>query len=177
MYHPGFPIEAFYPKENLVHFLKKIYRRIYAYKQVNPKNLFTVTKEQYQSYYKFTVVRNPWARAFSWYKNRTHRNGGKITEKKFENYLKEHAGKKHLEPQTSFIKDYSGKIKMDYIIRFENLQEEFQYVAARLSAPVTLPHELKSSSFDYRGYYTDVSYDIIQKVYKEEIVLFNYSFL
>ena len=35
----------------------------------NPKNLIVVDKEQYASYFKFTVVRNPWARLLSAYRN------------------------------------------------------------------------------------------------------------
>lgn len=184
MYQPGIPVGALLGKENTVQFLKKNKYLLRAHKSPNPKNKLTLTRKQYMEYFKFTVVRNPYERVFSWYWNvmsdKKHmKNLNHSSNTTFEEFLKEYAGKRHLLPQTDFIREYNGKINMDYIIRFENLSKEFKYVADKLNLPnFHLPHEVKSKSdkADYREYYNKITKNIVDKIYKEEIVLFGYAF-
>ena len=64
---PRLTPSAFSSRENLVELVRPIVR---SYKRLNnPRNAYTVTREQYERYYKFTVVRNPFARVVSWYRN------------------------------------------------------------------------------------------------------------
>lgn len=148
----------------------------------NPNNKLTLTKEQYNLYYKFTIVRNPWARAYSWYKNVINdeykqKELNVSSEITFKNYLKLAAGKRHLRPQTYWLKDYSGKIPLDFIGRFESLNEDFEIVREKLNLPqLKLPHNLKGNTKDYRNYYDEECKKIIEEVYKEEIDIFNYRF-
>jgi hypothetical protein len=77
----------------------------------------------YRSYYKFTVVRNPWARVFSWYKNvlrsDLHRVRYHVAEDcSFEEFLENHLDCWELEPQLYWLTDYGGTIPLDYICRF-----------------------------------------------------------
>lgn len=183
MYQPGIPINLLCSKDNLIHFLKKINHKRRQKKFVNPKNKWTVTKGQYNEYFKFTVIRNPWERIFSWYKNvmKDENKKGKqkvVSKSSFEGFVRRHAGKRHLMPQLDFIREYNGKINMDYIIKFENLTNDFQYVISKLRLPPQqhLPHEVKGIKMDYRDYYNKATIKIVEEVYKEEIVLFKYSF-
>lgn len=170
----------FTPKENLFQVARRIH---YGFcKHVNPNNNLTVSKEQYNSYFKFTFVRNPWARAYSWYKNvmrdEIHKKDLGITKDiTFNKFLRRYAGKGGLRPQTYWIKDYSGSIPLDYIGRFENLLNDFQEACKLMGIePIMLSHEIKGSCEDYQGKYEKESIDIIKEIYKEEIALFKYSF-
>ena len=62
-----------------------------------------ITKEQYESYFKFTFIRNPWERAYSWYKNvmrdENHkRSHNIISQIPFNEFLQLYAGKGLLKP-------------------------------------------------------------------------------
>lgn len=164
--------------------IKEVMRRV-RYKNLtvaNPKNRFTVTNEQYHSYFKFTFVRNPWARAFSWYKNvmrdSTHQDNLKVNNNiPFKEFLEKFSGKGMLRPQTYWIKSFDGSINLDFIGRFETLEDDFQEVCSALNIPhIYLPHKIKGASEDYRKYYDNDSIKIISDIYKDEIKLFNYSF-
>lgn len=167
-------------KENgfeVLHRIRRKYRTV-----LNPLNKLSVTKEQYDSYFKFTFVRNPWARAYSWYKNimrdENHQKSHKITgDISLNEFLRLFAGKGLLRPQTYWIKNFRGSIPLDYIGRFETLNDDFQEVCKAMHIPpITLPHNIKGSGEDYRECYDKDSINIITEVYKEEIEMFGYSF-
>ncbi len=178
---PIFQLDTFKDKENIMEVLRRT--RDFFKEAENPENKVGVTAEQYKSYFKFTFVRNPWDRAFSWYKNvkrdEIHQKSLGLNEMiPFKEFLKRFAGKGMLRPQTYWLKNFNGNIELDFIGRFEHLEEDFREVAKRLNMPLlTLPHKIKGSSTDFRDYYDDESIRIVRKVYKEEIELFGYSFL
>lgn len=166
--------------ENNKEFIKRLW--VQASPPPNPRSRFVVTKEQYESYFKFTIVRNPWARAYSWYKNvlkddlwkRRYKITGEMTLYEF---LKLYIGVDGLRPQIFWIKNYNGDITLDYIGRFENLANNFQTACNLMKIePIKLPHELKGNANDYIDAYDANSRDIINKVFREEIELFGYSF-
>ena len=157
--------------------------KYYNYKKVaNKKNKITVTKEQYEKYFKFAVVRNPWDRAFSWYKNvmrdKIHKkNQGITSDLTFNQFLKINIGKGMLRPQTYWLKNYKGLIPLDYIGRFETLQDTFTKIKEHLNLPeIEFPHKKKGSGEDYRSMYDEESIAHVKNVYHEDIQLFGYTF-
>jgi hypothetical protein len=175
-------LRAFLSKENIVEILRRL-KHQYFVTVANPRNKYTVTREQYRSYFKFTFIRNPWARAFSWYKNvmrdEIHRkNLGIRDQLSFNEFLRLYAGKGLLRPQTYWVKDFHGQIDLDFIGRFENLADDFQEVCRRLEIPlVTLPHKIKGTGEDYRKHYDEDSIKIITEYYRDEIKMFGYAFV
>lgn len=178
--HPLMTPYIFFSKENFRIAARRICNK--NTHVINPLNKLTVTKEQYDNYYKFTFVRNPWARAYSWYNNvmrdDIHKKKYNITgSMSFNEFLRLHAGKEMLRPQTYWIKNFKGLIPLDYIGRFENLVEGFQEVCKAIQIPpITLPHEIHGSGENYREQYDKGSIHIIREVYKEEIAMFGYKF-
>lgn len=173
---------AFSSKENIIEILRRL-KQQYASNVLNPRNKLTVTKNQYNSYFKFTFIRNPWARAFSWYKNvmqdEIHKKRYGITKQiSLNDFLQLYAGKGMLRPQLYWMKDFSGSIPLDYIGLFENLMEDFQEICRQIgtTTKITLPHKIKGTNEDYREFYDDTSRKIILDIYKEEIEMFGYSF-
>lgn len=175
------PLKVFSSKKNTWEILRRLKHRYYN-KVHNPKNKYVVTKKQYYSYYKFTFVRNPWARAFSWYKavmrdEITKKQLGIQGDLSFNEALTQYAGQGLLKSQLSWITNYSNKIDLDYVGRFENLTEDFKKICTQLSiSPITLPHKGKGTGDDYRKYYDEDSKKIILENYRDEIEMFGYTF-
>ena len=178
---PWMNFNAITSKENIAEILRRP-KHQYSKKVLNPKNKYTLTKEQYDSYFKFTIIRNPWARAFSLYKNvmndEIHKKNLKITKDlSLREFLNLYAGKGMLRPQVYWIKNFEGKISLDYIGRFENLSEDVHEIFKKLQLEnIKLPHKIKGTGKDYREIYDDESIQIVSEVYKEEIRMFNYTF-
>lgn len=177
---PLFSTDLFRSRENIRELVRRVrhpYGNIY-----NPNNRLTVTRAQYDDYYKFTFVRNPWARVYSWYRNvindPVHRkNYGLNKETPFGEYLENYAGKGMIQTQTYWLKNFAGKIPLDFIGRFENLSDDFLSVcASRGLGEIKLPHKIKGSSKDYREVFDQRSRELVNRIYKEEIDLFGYTF-
>ena len=177
---PLLTLNAFFTRENIMEALRRL-RHGFS-KAANPRNSLSLTKEQYETYFKFTFVRNPWARAYSWYYNvmrdEIHQRVLKISgEIAFVDFLRRYAGKGMLKPQTYWLKGFNGSMPLDYIGRFETLGENFETVCKAMNVPrISLPHKTAGSSKNYREYYDDEAIDIIRDVYEEEIDMFEYSF-
>lgn len=167
--------------DNAKDFIRRIreMRRVHA----NPKNGLLVSEQQYTEYYKFSIVRNPWMRAHSWYKNvmrdPIHQKNYKIpADISFGQFVKQFAGKGFMRPQTYWLKQFDGKINFDFIGRFEDLEGAYSRVKTdlKLTSKGALPHKIEGqksgSSIDFK----QETIDFIAEYYAEEIALFNYSF-
>ena len=80
--------------------------------------------------------------------------------------------------QVSWITDRNGKNLMDFVGRFENLQEDFDYVCDRIGIKrKKLPHSNKSKrKRDYRKYYDDETKRVVAEKFTEDIEHFGYEF-
>ncbi len=141
-----------------------------------------VSSEKLQSYYKFTFVRNPWARVHSWYKNvmrdEIHRNNrGVPNDCDFSRFLTEFGWQTELRSQLAWINDRSGKVAVDFVGRFENLENDLDVVRKKLELPESaLPHLIAGSKEDYREAYDDQTRQYVEKKFADEIDMFGYTF-
>lgn len=136
------------------------------------------TREQWNEYFKFAVVRNPWARVYSWYRNVMRDPHHGISPCSFSEFLHSHSGNWALQPQTHWLLDFNGEMPLDRVVRFENLADEMADILDLLGFDDTeLPHLLKGKSdADYRSAYSDSDAEIVAHRYEEEISLFGYDF-
>lgn len=141
-----------------------------------------LTWQQYQSYYKFTIVRNTWDRIHSYYYNilkdehlRTLYNiETNCTLYKFiKNFLDYESFN-----QLTYITDSKGAVPMDYIGRFENLSSDFKKICIDLKIENSeLPNLLFiKDKPDFRANYNEEAKALVAKVYKKEIEYFNFKF-
>ena len=83
-------------------------------------------------------------------------------------------------PIENYICDENGNILVDFVARFENLQEDIAYIAERINFP-QLEKAYKDgkptpSKYHYSEYYDNELRDLVAEIAKWEIEKFNYSF-
>lgn len=92
----------------------------------------------------------------------------------FDNF-KSGSGKIYRRPQSKFINDKDGRI-VDFVGRFENLNNDFNYVCKRIGVKESLGKINAGNHKHYRKYYNENTKAIIRHLYKEDLELFGYEF-
>jgi chondroitin 4-sulfotransferase 11 len=155
--------------------------------------------EQWDATFKFAFVRNPWDRLVSWwsmingfrdaYRKGPHLNRffAYIFENSltFEEFILNcHAdiadpdGRKCiLRNQLDYLTDPDGRLLVDFIGKFENLEMDFRKVTRQLGLPDTaLAHINQSTHAAYFDYYNDRTRSLIEQAYQRDIKQFGYTF-
>ncbi len=78
--------------------------------------------------------------------------------------------------QTSCLVDENGKLLVDFVGKFENLDEDFRSICQKVGISARLPHINKSKRTDYRDYYDSETRDLTAQLYAEDIERFGYTF-
>ncbi len=147
-----------------------------------PANRLLVSRAQYDAYFKFAVIRNPWARTYSWYRNvlpdPLHRRRlGVGADTTFAAFVVNHAGTDLLRPQTHWLTDFTGRIGVDFLCRFESLERDFADVCLRVGLPATpLPRLNQGGAGSYLHAYDDRTRRVVAERYRDEIDAFGYTF-
>lgn len=159
------------------------------------KNHLTATEvinqiglEQWELAYKFTTVRNPWDKVVSHYEYRRRKDKTEIATRNvpFRDWVEKTYGDdkdpfyynnpRAFQPQVEWLKDADGVISMDYVIRFESIEEGFNHVRSLLGLDAELPHLNATRHSDYHAYYDRDTRNIVARWFHEDIELFDYEF-
>jgi len=169
------PARGLFKPVDFAHYAKQ---QIFAAK----RGYTTPTKSEWDTFYKFSVVRNPWDRVFSWYRNvirdPLHRQTFEVADTcSFEEFVDKQLGCWALDQQLTWLREGRGQIALDYVGRFERLDETYAHVCRELDIQeVELPNLLKSQPVDYREYYSDALRQRVAEKYADEIEMFDYVF-
>lgn len=82
-------------------------------------------------------------------------------------------------PQTDWILDENGKLMVDWVGRFENLNQDHKKVMKKIGIenPPKLSHSRKSrNDRNYKKYYDEETKRIVDEIYKKDIEMFGYKF-
>lgn len=75
------------------------------------------------------------------------------------------------------VKDNEGKIKIDFIGRFEQLRQDYEQLTKTLSLPSELMHVNKNpNQVDYRAHYDSELRLLVANFYEADIDYFKYVF-
>ncbi len=116
-------------------------------------------QKRWQSRFKFTFVRNPWDKVASHYHYRVKTNQTGLGDRSvpFNEWVRLAYGDcdpkfddnpKMFMPQVKWMSDAEGRILVDFIGRFESLDDDFSEICRRIGRRASLPHLLKSSRGD-----------------------------
>jgi len=140
---------------------------------------------QFSDYYSFAFVRNPFDWQVSNYfyirQHPLHPRYREVKEMKFNEYLEWTHRNNRIHLQSDFVKDCGGRgdTIVNYIGKFESLDEDFDQILAHLGlrSDVKLDlHNASTRNSDYRSYYDAASIKFIEKHYEEDLERFGYVF-
>ncbi|ERT06112.1 sulfotransferase family protein [Lyngbya aestuarii BL J] len=150
-----------------------------------------VGDQVFNSFFKFTVVRNPWDKAISQFLYMKKRKSlrdfmGMSEDDCFKQYLSLIQKKNHVqwEPQYKFVFDDQGCLLVDFIGKFENFEQDAYKILDQSGVKTKIlgirvkkiPHTNKSNRLHYTEYYDTESREIVQNLYQKDIEIFNYTF-
>lgn len=166
-----------------------------------------IGREEWNQHYSFGFVRNPWARLVSWYKmvlNPPQSSENNVNQwtpnndlwkyvrgnsSNFEEFLENctdtisenRAGflyrKSFVKNQIDYFTDSEGVPAVNFIGRFEQLQDDFNNVTSALELPQTkLSISNAGVVVDYRTFYTERTRKLVAERFKKDIEIFGYSF-
>jgi len=152
-----------------------------------------VPGDVWDDYFKFSIIRNPWDRAvsdFHWKKRQDpafnprkrfyHHLGVPFDEmatlkKQFSNYIR---GDNWDNNDSFYILD--GELCVDFVIRYENLADDFNEVCKKIGVQtISLPHlkgGIRKKNYHYSEYFDEESKAIVAERHRHDVRLFGYQF-
>jgi hypothetical protein len=146
-----------------------------------------------KNYFSFSIVRNPWDRLLSCYTQKIVKQKPPAGQKRpayfrwelnyqkpsFKDFIRIIAENKNIKRDRHW--DLYHNIipvsDIDFIGRFENLQEDFNIVCDKIGIPQQqLPHQNKSKHKHYTEYYDDETRQIVAEKYAKDIEYFGYTY-
>ena len=133
-------------------------------------------------------MRNPWDWQVSYYhfilKQTDHIRHELVKDMSggFEEYLEWVIATKNPFPkgatklQKEIIVESNGEVNIDYLGRYETINQDFNQVCQVLNLQTNLPYLNQSKHRDYRGYYSDRTRKLVANNFQEDIELFGYTF-
>ncbi|SVB05298.1 uncharacterized protein METZ01_LOCUS158152 [marine metagenome] len=153
---------------------------------------FDVSEMFPDDFFVFTGVRNPWERVYNLFEGQRIM---KVSDMKFQDKLDRSVtdwnvknktindNLKNLTDDALLMlnqKDY--RVGVDFVYRFENLEEDFKYICDRLKINTRLPPKEESyfgidfKDEFYREHFDKESIDIISKINIDDIKEYGYEF-
>jgi len=141
---------------------------------LNKKNL------NINDYFKFSFMRNPWARRVSQHQfakklakiNKGGKWAAKISKMSFYEFIT-----KRNDSQLNWVSDEKDNIAVDFLGSSKNLQNEFNFVCEKIGiSRIHLPHRNVTKHKHYTEYYDDETRQIVAEKCAKDIEYFNYKF-
>ena len=143
-------------------------------------------EEVFDTFFKFSSVRNPWARAVSLF---SRREGVQVRDRlSFKAFCDQHlyASDTCLHPtlhknQLDWLCDETGNCVMDYVYKIEHFEMAIKEIEERTDGRIRLVNREfnanpNSSSKRYRELYSDRTRKIIAERFQKDIEFFKYTF-
>ena len=136
--------------------------------------------EQFDTFFKFAFVRNPFDRFISFcaFMTRVEKQFEANPHKVMRFFIHNPPWQRILfQPQYTFIADPQGQLLSDYVGRVEEMQSSYDEIAKRIGIATTRLEKVNASErLGYRSYYTPELVDGVARLYARDLELFGYEF-
>ena len=142
-------------------------------------------KDFFENAFKFCFVRNPWDRLVSLFFYRG-------LHEKYESFRQfcmtfkdegiEPIGlynsklNSQFNDQINWIIGRNGKLLVDFIGRYERVEEDFEKICSILGIRKKLPHKNVTRHLNYKEYYDPLTIEIVREKYRRDIEFLGYDF-
>lgn len=140
-------------------------------------------KQVYDDYYTMSFVRNPfdWQVSLYFYmlKDVSHPQHQLMKKfKTFDEYIDWRASGKDLITQYEFLSEGSSNdspLTIDYIGKFENMNENIEFIKNKFGMAGNLPHLNKTNHKPFMDYYNERTIPIMKEAFKIDFETFGYE--
>ena len=151
------------------------------YKAGTARRMKRAYEDQWATHFKFAFSRNPWDRMVSCWKNRAAGRYNKFKDFVFNHQEMVNNGNTsfhwHVMPQCIHVCNNHGDLIVDYIGRFESLQEDMDNIFEILNIDSEkLPHVNKTDHDNYKTYYDKETIKEVEKMFWKDIEVFEYEY-
>lgn len=134
---------------------------------------------RWEAYFTFCFVRNPFERLVSLYHYHRQRRPDRhplATAVDFERWLELGGSGSARRSLADFVTAPDGTQVVDFVGRFETLEDDFAEVCRCLGITAALPRSNTSSHRHYSSYYTDTARRIVEERFGRDLERFDYAF-
>lgn len=154
---------------------KRTYDPHMTYRQIEK----IIPETELQKLYKFCISRNPFDRAYSYYLHAINKPK-QFNHKLITDYGSFDTMLRHLEEvaepsQTHFIVNHKNEIAVDFIGRFENLNEDFNAICSHLEIDFFLPKLNARKHGHFTEMYNESNWKYVADYYAEDFETFGYE--
>jgi len=151
---------------------------------------YKAMKPEFEDYFKFTFVRNPFDRLVSCWFDKSQREKmfnpftryGLYHKMPFGEFVKivcnmpDNRANQHWRRQTYDLMIDDKILVPEFVGRYERLHEDWKVIQERVSGLPDLPHANKADHKPYQEYYTPEIQDIVSHRYAQDLKVLNYTF-
>lgn len=151
----------------------------------NIKTTILILESDFDDLNKFAFIRNPWAREVSRYfhaLNATNHVKHQHATKGFDYWIN-WVCENDVQLQVNMLCDEEGHLLVDYIGRFENLQNDFDSICDAINLPQQpvpviepIKYTTPKDTGNYRSFYSEHTRRLVSKTFIKDIEKFEYEF-
>lgn len=181
-YYWGQRLRGFSHAKAANHAIKKVYRSLSKLPEhARCSEVAIYFPKEFENYWKFAFVRNPFTQVVSDYFWRQRVTGSQISFASYLDLLLEDR-EDNITHQTKVknldIISHNGQVACDFVGRYENIDEDFDYVAGRLGINCRLGRSSKSgqrAQDEYGTLYLPGDREKVQRLFWRDLESFDYD--
>ena len=136
-------------------------------------------EERWKTYFKFSIVRNPWERVGSMFNQPAFKDINFLSGKSIDYFLEHYEPKIHEHGTT--CSDYLDDLSMDYIAKYENRKNDLKIISKKIGFNLNprfnpiINRQTRNSETPWYSYFSEGNFEVVTNRYQEDICKFGYA--